>query len=67
MATYKTVDNQTTLDICVTIYNSLDYLAKLMFDNNLNIDTQIAAGTSITYDVIFTPNLNKITTGADLY
>lgn len=67
MAIYLTASNQTVVDICVTIYGSLDYLTKLCFDNTINIDTELPPNTRIIYDNTFTPSGKKISTGLDLF
>jgi len=65
--TYKTSDNQTIFDLCIIIYGTLDYLVKLMVDNNLNFQDKIPTGTLLVYDAKFTPNTYRITTNNYLY
>ena len=60
---YITSTNMDIFDVTVIIYGTLDYLSKVMLDNDLTIDDYLPAGTVILYDSNFTPSTNRITTG----
>lgn len=52
MLQYKSNDGQSVSDICLQTYGSLDYLSKLMSDNNISdINTTIESDTIIMWDV----------------
>lgn len=61
--TYISSSNQSVMDICVELYGSLDYLAKLLTDNSLPISDFLPAGIPILYDSTFTPLPFNISTG----
>lgn len=65
--TYITAPQQSVFDLTIQIYGSLDYLAQLMTDNNLNVQSYIKPGTPILYDSNFTINPNIIISGNGLY
>lgn len=67
MKKYISADNQTLLDICLVCYGSLDYLAKLSNDNNINLITPIPANTVIYYDDKFTKSQINYTTAGTIY
>lgn len=67
MKKYISTENQTILDICLICYGNLDYLSKLVLDNNLNLITPIQSGTIIYYDDQFIASKAKYTTGSELY
>lgn len=50
MKIYKSLDNQTIFDICLSIYGTLDKLTNLMVNNNLNLIDYISSGTTILYE-----------------
>jgi hypothetical protein len=66
MKYYTVLSNQTIFDICLTIYGNLDYLSKMIIDNNLQVGNKISAGTQISYPNNFTPSLINYTTGLGL-
>lgn len=65
--TYTVSENQSIFDLCIIIYGSLNYLNRLMADNDLTIDTYIAPGTQLIYDNDYTPNTTRYTTGGFLW
>lgn len=62
MKIYKTLENQTIIDLCVTIYGSVNYLSQLIKDNNLNFNSFIPSGTNIYYQDTASPLPLNITT-----
>jgi hypothetical protein len=56
MTKFIAISNSTILDVCMNTYGSLNYLAKLMVENNhVNINTYPIVGQ----EFIFDENLNK--------
>jgi len=48
---YITKYNQSIYDVCLQTYGTLDYLLKLVTDNNINnLNTQILTKTSFIFD-----------------
>lgn len=66
MKIYKTVENQSIIDICLNIYGDLNNLEKLLKDNNLNFQSYIPARTDILYSDGTTPLPIKIATLNDI-
>lgn len=64
MAIYIAEEGQSVYDICLNVYNSLDYLVKLMKDNNISsIDDALYSGQTFVYnDEIGTLDTIKIST-----
>lgn len=69
MNAFKVQNNSSLLDVCLQVYGSLDYLSKLITDNNLSgfSDTTIL-GKTLIYDTtltqqsaLFNKNLNSNT------
>ena len=51
MQIFTAVSNSTIYDVCLNTYGSLDFLAKLMLDNNfLNINTSPTNGQQFSFD-----------------
>ena len=51
MQTYKALDGQSLYDVCLQTYGSLNYLVKLMTDNNIsNLDITSIAGIVFIFD-----------------
>ena len=52
MLPYKSNEGQSVSDICIQTYGSLDYLSKLMSDNNIDdINSIIPSNTPIYWDI----------------
>ena len=48
---FKAVDMSTIYDVCLNTYGNLDYLVKLMVDNNFNgVNDYPVAGQVFVYD-----------------
>jgi hypothetical protein len=48
---YKARDGQSAYDVCMLLYGTLDYLAKLLVDSGIqNADTSDFSGVTFLYD-----------------
>ncbi len=56
MKIYKSIEQQTVFDICVSIYGTLDRMVNLLSNNNLDMVSYIPPGTSVLYE----DNVNPI-------
>lgn len=51
MTTFVAVDNSTIYDVCLNTYGSLDFLVKLMTDNDFDgVETRPIAGQEFLFD-----------------
>ena len=65
MSTYKGINGQSLMDVCLNTYGSLDYLYKLLQDSGVsNINQPVVSQQQFTWDsdLIVDQNVNKITT-----
>lgn len=59
MQNYNSVNGQSLLDVCLSVYGTLDYLYKLIVDNNINgVDYEPSTGQVFVYDDSLTVNSN---------
>ena len=59
MQNYNSANGQSLLDVCLSVYGTLDYLYKLMVDNNINgVDYEPVTGQVFVYDDSLTVNSN---------
>lgn len=47
---YNVLNGQDSLDACIQLYGSLDYLGKFLNDNSLGITESLPQGLSVEYD-----------------
>jgi hypothetical protein len=51
MTIYKAISGQSIIDVCLNTYGSIDYLYKLMQDNNVaSVNTNVYGGQKFTWD-----------------
>lgn len=65
MSKFNAVSGQSLLDVCLNCYGSLDYLGKLITDNNIaNLDTPVVTGMVFDYDnsLVVDQNIQRVTT-----
>lgn len=59
MQNYNSVNGQSMLDVCLSVYGTLDYLYKLIIDNNISgVDYEPTTGQVFVYDDSLTVNSN---------
>lgn len=59
MQNYNSVNGQSLLDVCLSVYGTLDYLYKLIVDNNISgVDYDPTTGQVFVYDDSLTVNSN---------
>lgn len=59
MQNYNSANGQSLLDVCLSVYGTLDYLYKLIVDNNINgVDYEPTTGQVFVYDDSLTVNSN---------
>lgn len=59
MQNYNSVNGQSLLDVCLSVYGTLDYLYKLIVDNNISgVDYEPTTGQGFVYDDSLTVNSN---------
>ena len=65
MKIYTVLDRQSIFDICLNTYGSLDFLIKLMSDNNFpGCDNYPVAGDAFLYDDSLIVNQTTVTTSS---
>lgn len=59
MQNYNSANGQSLLDVCLSVYGTLDYLYKLIVDNNIiGVDYEPTTGQVFVYDDSLTVNSN---------
>lgn len=59
MQNYNSANGQSLLDVCLSVYGTLDYLYKLIVDNNISgVDYDPTTGQVFVYDDSLTVNSN---------
>lgn len=59
MQNYNSDSGQSMLDVCLSVYGTLDYLYKLIADNNISgVDYEPTTGQLFVYDDSLTVNSN---------
>ena len=63
MQNYNSVNGQSILDVCLSVYGTLDYLYKLITDNNISgVDYVPTTGQLFIFDNSLTVNSNAFQT-----
>lgn len=59
MESYRIIEKQTLFDVALQVYGTTDYVNKLAYDNNIQIDDDLTAGEFLLYDPTFGDSLVK--------